>query len=124
MPFIFSIVIEVFWLLFLLGVIYVLLRPVVNGAVYFPSSDENIKAMLALAGAKPGEKIADLGSGDGRILVKAAGVGAEVEGYEVNPLLVLRSRRKIRELGLEKKAKVYWKSFLRENFSSNGFSKS
>lgn len=117
MPFIFSIVIEVFWLLFLLGVIYVLLRPVINGAVYFPSSDENIKAMLALAGVKPGDKVADLGSGDGRILIALANAGVDATGYEVNPLLVLRSRRKIRELGLQRKVEIRWKSFWRENLS-------
>lgn len=116
-PFIFSIVIEVFWLLFLLGVIYVLLRPVINGAVYFPSSDENIKAMLALAGVKPGDKVADLGSGDGRILIALANAGVDATGYEVNPLLVLRSRRKIRELGLQRKVEIRWKSFWRENLS-------
>ena len=38
-------------------------------------------------------------------------------GYEVNPILYLWSRRKIKKLGLESKAKIYFKSFWKADFS-------
>ena len=61
--------------------------------------------------------MADLGSGDGRILIEFAKKGAIAEGYEINPVLVFIARMKIRRLGLEKKARVFWKSFWREDLS-------
>jgi len=69
--------------------------------------------MLLFSKIKPGERMADLGSGDGRILIEFAKKGAIAEGYEINPVLVFIARMKIRRLGLEKKARVFWKSFWR-----------
>lgn len=55
----------------LVGIIWliaglVLLISVLRGAPYVPSAKEAIEEMLELANVKPGMKIADLGSGDGR----------------------------------------------------------
>lgn len=43
--------------------------------------------------------------------------GAIVHGYEVNPILVWRSRNFIKNAGLEKKAFIHWKSFWGEDLS-------
>lgn len=94
----------------LLGLIYLLLRPIINGAVYFPSSIRNVGMIVELAGVRPGQKVVDLGSGDGRIVMALARLGAEAHGYEINPLLAWKSRRAIRRAGLGQNAFVHWQS--------------
>jgi len=89
-----------------------------RGAIYFPTSGENIAAIVRFAEIIPGQKIADLGSGDGRILIVLARAGAEAHGYEINPILVYRSRRAIKKAGLQGGAFVHWKSFWKVDTSS------
>jgi hypothetical protein len=91
--------------------------PLARGAIYDPSSPVQTSLMVDLADVRPGEKAADLGSGDGRVLIALAGRGAEAHGYEVNPVLVLLSRRNIRRADLERKAFVHWRSFWRADLS-------
>jgi len=61
------------------------------GAPFVPIDRGRAEAMLDLAGIRPGERLADLGSGDGRVLIAAAKRGAFAEGWEVNPYLWLIS---------------------------------
>ncbi|MDP3685405.1 MAG: methyltransferase domain-containing protein [bacterium] len=90
-----------------------LLVPLLWGAPYVPSKPAQIRAMLDLTNVRPGEQVADLGSGDGRVVIAFARAGAEAHGYEINPLLVWRARRRIRAAGLAGKAFVYWQSLWR-----------
>lgn len=108
----------VVWIILFVAILYLLLRPIVNGALYFPIPREVVREVTQIAKIRPGEKMADLGSGDGRILVAFAKAGAEAHGYEINPLLVVWSRFLIKKFGLEKKAAVHWKSFWLEDISS------
>lgn len=94
---------------------YLLLRPVINGAVYFPTHPARIGKYAELAALKPGDKVADLGSGDGRVLMIFAKHGIESHGYEVDPLLVAWSRLAIRRAGLQGLAFVHWQSFWSQN---------
>lgn len=71
---------------------------------------DDVSRMLALARPKPGELWLDLGSGDGRVVIAAAGAGARAVGCELNPLLVLVARTRIRFLGLGERAQVRWAS--------------
>jgi Xaa-Pro aminopeptidase len=64
----------------------------IRGAPFVLTGSRTVKTMTALANIQPGEKAADLGSGDGRILIAIARAGAEAHGYEINPFLVLWSR--------------------------------
>ena len=109
---------QIFPILLLLFVIYFLLRPLINGAVYFPTTPRNVETIVTMAGVRPGQRAADLGSGDGRIVIALARAGAEVHGYEVNPLLVWKSRRAIKRTGIGHKAFIHWKSFWRRDLSS------
>lgn len=88
-----------------------------NGAPYAPTGSERLNNMILLAKAKKGEKMADLGSGDGRIVIEFAKKGLEAHGYEANPILVILSIRKIKKEKLEKKAFIHFKSFWGINFS-------
>lgn len=87
------------------------------GAPFQPSSNKALKEILTLAKVKRGDKIADLGSGNGKIIIEFAKRGAEAHGFEINPLLVWLSRWRIRKLGLQKKAFVHWKNFMRADLS-------
>ena len=63
--------------------------PVFFGALWHPLSDENIDRIIKFAGFRPGEKLYDLGSGDGRVLIAASknkfvrGVGVEIDPIKV-----------------------------------------
>lgn len=88
-----------------------------TGAHYVPTSDERVQRMLRLAALKPGEKLIDIGSGDGRIVIAAALAGNEAVGYELNPVMVLISRINVRRAGVAGKAKIYWRDFWRYDLS-------
>lgn len=104
--------------LVLLLFLALLVVPIVRGAPYMPSYDKTVKKMFALANISPKVKAADLGSGDGKILIALAKEGVEAHGYEINPLLVWWSRKKIQREKLSENAFIHWKSFWRQDFSS------
>ena len=79
------------------------------GAPFQSSSKKEIGNIIKLANIKKSDKIVDLGSGNGKLVIELAKTGAEVHGYEINPLLVWWSRRRIKKLGL-KKAFIHKKS--------------
>ncbi len=106
-------VVDVITLIVLLATAYLLIRPIVRGAIFFPSSVRNVEVMMNVASLRRGDRIADLGSGDGRILIACAQQGIRAEGYEINPILVFLSRRAIRKARVEHLAAVHWKSFWR-----------
>lgn len=80
------------------------------GAVDVPTKQENVEKMIKLLGAQPGQSVVDLGSGEGRLVIALAKKGVKAYGYEINPILVSRSTKKIKESGLEGKAFVYCKN--------------
>ena len=59
---------------------------------YVPTPDAVVEGMLDMAAIRPGERLVDLGSGDGRIAIAAAKRGAQALGVEINPRLVSRAR--------------------------------
>ncbi len=103
---------------FFLYVVYLMLYSTLRGGPYAPMGNKKIEVMMQLLKVKPGEKAVDLGSGDGRIVIELAKKGAKAFGYEINPLLVLWSRYNIRKAGLQGKAKIIWKDYWAEDFSS------
>ena len=66
------------------------------------TSDERIDEALRLAGLGPGERLVDLGCGDGRVLLRAAeGFGAEVHGVELDPRLADIARDVLAAAGVD-----------------------
>ncbi len=105
-------------LVFILIAFLNLLFPLIFwGAIYVPSKKEKINKIIEFAEVKPGEKAVDLGSGDGRLVIALAKAGAEAYGYEVNPILVRKSKINIRRAGLENKAFINWGSFWQADLS-------
>src|SRR5438067_310044 len=75
-------------------------------APYYPTPETIVDKMLQLGGLKAGEKMYDLGSGDGRIVILAAQkFHAEAVGVELDKDLSKRSAARILKLGLDKNAR-------------------
>lgn len=104
-------------LVFTVAVLIRFFLPMTKGAPYVVSDPERRKTMLELLHIQRGERVADLGSGDGTLVILYAQNGADVSGYELNPLLVWRSRKKISQEHLTKHARIYWKSFWQQDLS-------
>ena len=88
--------------------------PLIFGAPYEPSRKKRIQQIIKLASPKRGEKMIDLGSGDGRIVAEFAKLGIESYGYEINPWLVFYSKIRYRKL---KNAHFRWRNFWRTNLN-------
>jgi len=88
-------------------------------APYYPTPETVVEKMLQLAELKPGEKMFDLGSGDGRIVIMAAQkFGADATGVEIDPDLWKQSMDRIKSLGLEKRARIILGDVLKQDYSS------
>lgn len=74
------------------------------------SNDSRTKTIIKLLNPKPGEKIVDLGSGDGKLLFEIAKNEAKAYGYEINPIAYFESIFKMKRLGL-KNVRIYRKNF-------------
>jgi SAM-dependent methyltransferase len=80
-------------------------KPVVGQAgkdvIWVPTPDEVVQRMLDMAELRPGERVVDLGSGDGKIAIAAARRGARARGIEYNPDMVALSKRNARAAGVQ-----------------------
>lgn len=65
-----------------------------SDAPFVPTKMDQIKQVLKLAGVKIGKKFYELGSGDGRVVLQAAKLGADSYGIEQSWLRVLYSKYK------------------------------
>lgn len=96
-----------------------------DDGVFYPSTLNEIQGVLSMAGLKPGQKLLDLGSGDGRVVIAAAYLfGAEADGYETDPRLAEASRAMLAHFtaspetrgGFDvSKARIHQESFLSDS---------
>ena len=63
-----------------------------------------VRVMLEMADVTPGVRLMDLGSGDGRVVIAAAQLGAQAVGVEIDPALVDRSRVAAQRAGVAERA--------------------
>ncbi len=72
------------------------------------SEMEVVDAMLGIAGVGPKDFVVDLGSGDGRIVIRAATkYGARGFGVEIDPKLVILSNQRARAAGVAGRAQFF-----------------
>lgn len=87
------------------------------GAPFVPTDSRHVAEMIAAVNLKPGEIFADLGCGDGRLVIAAAQAGAKAEGWEIIPYLCLIAKFRIWRAGVGDRAKIHWGSYWWEHFS-------
>src|SRR5213080_2456749 len=88
-------------------------------APYYPTPETIVEKMLQLGGLKAGEKMFDLGSGDGRIVIVAAQkFHAIAVGVELDKDLAKKSSDRILKLGLDKNAHIVSGDLLKQNYGS------
>ncbi len=80
------------------------------GSPYLPTDKSTVKRMLKLAEIQPGEKVYDLGCGDGRLVHAAAKLGADSIGYELSIYLYLIAR-------MSGSGKIYYKNYWKVDLS-------
>jgi len=97
-------------LLFIPTVMALLIAP------WVPTPEKRILKMLELANIKPGDKVYDLGCGDGRMVHLASKVyGANSVGVEFSPLVYAMAR--VRNFILSSKSKVIFADFRKVDLS-------
>ncbi|MBI2122359.1 MAG: methyltransferase domain-containing protein [Candidatus Sungbacteria bacterium] len=97
--------------IFLWFLIWTVIIGDLRGAPFVASRRNKIRLMCDLAQIRPGMAVADLGSGDGSILLEAARRGAKAIGLEINPFLVWFSRLRAKRRGLHEKITVLRRDF-------------
>jgi protein-L-isoaspartate O-methyltransferase len=87
-------------------------------APYYPTPETIVEKMLVLGELKPGEKVYDLGSGDGRIVIMAAKkFKANAVGVEFDDGLWKQSSARIAKLGLTARARIIHGDLLAQDYS-------
>lgn len=88
-------------------------------APYYPTPATIVEKMLLLGGVKKGEKVFDLGSGDGRIVIMAAEkFGASAVGVEFDKDLYAQSTERIRRMGLADRARIIHGDLLQQDYTT------
>lgn len=88
-------------------------------APYYPTPATIVDKMLQLGGLKAGEKMFDLGSGDGRFVITAARkYKADATGVELDDSLARQSAERIRSLGLSAAARIIHGDLLDQDYST------
>lgn len=88
-------------------------------APYYPTPETVVEKMLRLGELKQGEKMFDLGSGDGRIVIMAAQkFQADATGVEFDKDLWKQSTDRIKSLGLESRARIILGDIMKQDYSS------
>ncbi|MFH2019108.1 MAG: methionine biosynthesis protein MetW [bacterium] len=85
-----------------------------TGSPSVPSRDEHIRSLVKYV--KPGMRVADLGCGDGRVLLAMVRAGAKSgEGWEIEPWVWLSAILKVRKAKLEEKIQIHFGDMWRTN---------
>ncbi|HJU29358.1 MAG TPA: hypothetical protein VJ718_09310 [Candidatus Binataceae bacterium] len=109
------------WMIALCAPVFLLAQnpPTQKLAPYYPTPQMIVEKMLQLGELKPGEKMFDLGSGDGRIVIMAAQkFKADATGVEFDDSLYKQSMDQIRMLGLSAAARIIHGDLLKQDYSS------
>jgi hypothetical protein len=107
----------VYILLIFVFAFFVWLDPVCfHGAPFSPTAPQVARdAAVEIVRIKPAALIAELGCGNGNVVLKFAQLGACVDGYEINGFLVKWARWRIVRQGLSHKAAVLQMDFWHVN---------
>lgn len=82
-----------------------------RAAPWAPTFKKDIRRFLKLAGIKPGQKVYDLGCGDGRLVLAAARTGGRAVGFEISLLPYLAAKWRIFCSPFGKRCQIKFKDF-------------
>jgi SAM-dependent methyltransferase len=107
------------YLLMLSGVLGMANAAAVEEVPFVTSPDNVTLEMLSIAGVKRGDRVLDLGSGDGRIVILAAKrFGATGLGVEIDPALVRLSNTHAQSAGVSQRAEFREQDLFKTDLSS------
>lgn len=107
---------DIFTILAFLFLVIPTIVALVSGAPFVPTPMRGARKMLKLAGVKKGDKVIDIGCGDGRLVHLAAKeFGAKAIGYELSPIVYFIA--KVRQLFWRSKAKIKYGDFRMHDLS-------
>ena len=103
-----TLVLSTFLIGFFLLLAAVVILPIFFGAPWHPLPSSTIQRILGFAEIQPGERLYDLGSGDGRVLIAAArDYKANGVGVEIDPIKAGVSRWLIQRAGVKDRVNIY-----------------
>lgn len=85
--------------------------------IWVPTSQALVDRMLEMAKLTPEDRLVDLGSGDGRLVITAAKRGATARGIEFNPEMVALSKRAAAAEGVAGRATFEQADIFESDFS-------
>jgi len=85
--------------------------------IWVPTPQTLVDRMLEMAKLTPGDRLVDLGSGDGRTVITAAQRGAIARGIEYNPDMVAYARRQAAAAGMTARATFEQADIFQSDFS-------
>jgi SAM-dependent methyltransferase len=107
---------NIFSLILLILICVPTIMAMINGAPFVPTPMERVKKMVALAKIKPGQRVYDIGCGDGRfVYIAANNYGAKATGIELSPVVYLLAI--VRKLFWKSKAQILLDDFKRRDLS-------
>lgn len=102
--------------IFIAGLWYFI--PLLYGLPWIPAKTKRIHRALELADLNPGERLYDLGAGDGRVLSVAAGdYGAVAIGIEISPVHCMIAWLRVLVMGLLSNVTIRWGNLYKSEFS-------
>ena len=84
---------------------------------YVPTSQATVDEMLRMANVTAKDYVVDLGSGDGRIVISAAKLGATAMGVDINPQRIKESHENAKAAGVTDKVKFFQQDLFQTKFS-------
>ena len=107
---------NIYALLILLLILIPTLKALIQGAPFVPTPMPACEKMVELAQIKPGDKVYDLGCGDGRIVYLASkNYQADAVGYELSPIVFILAL--IKKITWKSGAKIRLQDFKKKDLS-------
>lgn len=89
-----------------------------TGAPYLPTPRAMVQEMMKIGAVGKNDVLVDLGSGDGRLIIAAAKLGARGTGWEINPVLALISLVLSVYHGVISRIQIRWGDYRRADLHS------
>jgi SAM-dependent methyltransferase len=85
--------------------------------IFVPTPPEVVEAMLKVAKVGPTDVVYDLGSGDGRIVIAAAKLGARGIGIDIDPQRIKEANENAKQAGVTDRVRFLNQDLFETNFS-------